>query len=48
MEGDNIVHVIDAVMLPKGYDNYEDFYDSVTKTSVMEKLLQKTGEFWCS
>jgi hypothetical protein len=43
MEGDNIVHVIDSVLLPSGYDIYDDFYKSVTSTTIMERLLEKTG-----
>jgi hypothetical protein len=43
MEGHNIVHVLDTVLMPAGYDLYEDFYNTVTSTEIMEKLLEKTG-----
>ena len=43
MEGDNIVHMVDTVLMPSGYDMYEGYYQSVTATSTMEKLLEMTG-----
>lgn len=43
MEGENIVHVLDTVLMPSGYDMYEDYYKSVTATNTMDKLLEMTG-----
>eukprot|EP00983_Pelagomonas_calceolata_P120732 1160731-Pelagomonas_calceolata.AAC.13 len=44
MEGDNIVHVVDTVLMPPGYDIYDDFYEDVTRTSIIKRLLEKTGK----
>lgn len=44
MEGQNVVHVLDSVLMPAGYDLYEDFFQSITSTQTMEQLLEKTGD----
>ncbi len=40
MEGQNIVHVIDSVLMPEGYDMYQDYYDSITRCA---QLMQGTS-----
>jgi len=43
MEGQNIVHVIDSVLMPEGYDMYQDYYDSITRCAQLTRGCRRGG-----